>query len=161
MYENMKEKIYKAMCSSHDLVSSTDNEILDLIANELQTDEFLQEMADQESLARLRILNRLAANTNDPDIKNMIAAQNGMREYLIKKVHHQAIHIYKNCLLNRFFEQIYRYRLQAEQCGDLTVQMEYTCEADGLMAAAVLITHAELDDVLDLYDMYVERYKSN
>lgn len=67
---------------------------------------------------------------------------------------------FMKAILDSLFEQIYFYNLRSEQSEDFAVKTEYTYMSAGLMDAVVLITHAELVDVLSMYDSFVARYKA-
>ena len=157
MYDIAPEKKCKLKCDSHFLDQDMILEMDKLIINELEADEYYQETTNQIHTARLRLLKRLSGGASDPDMDAMVEAEKRIRKHLTMKIYDHAISFYQAEILNTLFEQIHTYHTLAEQCDDLAIRMEYSYEVGGLMAAAILITHAEMDDVINMYKTYLDQ----
>lgn len=104
--------------------------------------------------APIRLLNRLTNGKDDKDIDILVDTNYKIENYLACKMYEYAVYFERKDILQEIFSLIYEYRKQADLCDSLSVRMKCEYEADGLMAAAVLIAKAQLDNVEIMYESY-------
>lgn len=153
--DNRAERIYNLMYGAYDL-SKTDVEESHIVKNMIMDDDACREASEREYAARIRILDRLTGGKDDDDMDILVDAHYEVEKRLVSKMYAYATYFQQQDLLRDIFRLVHHHRQVVHNVNDYTVQATYEGEAGGLMAAAVLLTHKELDEVEEMYQNYIK-----
>lgn len=161
--DDRAKRIYGLMQGTYDLsaVQIGDMPEAKIVENEFQSGKYCYTESEREMVARVKILDRLTGGKDDNDMDELVDTRYNIEEHLICKMYDYAIQFHTQDVLQDIFSLIKHHRMVADNVDELEVKMTYSGEADGLMAAAVLITKAELDDVEKMYNDYVAKQVSD
>lgn len=148
------EKIYNLMYGAYDL-TKTDIEEAKIVKNLFLEDKMFRTESEREYAARISILDRLTGGKDDKDVDILVESHYEMEKLLSYKMYDYAVYFQGQDLLRDIFRLVQHHRQIVKDTNDYSVKSIYEYEASGLMAAAVLLTKMELDEVENLYESYI------